>query len=79
MVVLCAYLFRYFQLGCREGRLPPSGWWSFGALRAIVGGKAHRMSRFGLVLTVIVLAAAICFGLAVERLIHLIEAGMLTA
>jgi hypothetical protein len=79
IVGFCAYLFRYFQLGRREGRLPPSGWWSLGAFRAIVGRKARRMSKFGLVLSGVLLASAIGLALAVEHLIRLIEGGLLAA
>lgn len=79
MAGFCAYLFRYFQLGRREGRLPPSGWWSLGALRAIVGRKARRVGLFGLVLTGMLLAATIGLALAVEHLIRLIKGGMLAA
>ncbi|MDT8320607.1 MAG: hypothetical protein RQ826_08785 [Xanthomonadales bacterium] len=76
MFVFCVYFFRYCQLGRREGRLPPSGWWSLGALRAIVGPKARRMSEVGLVLSAVLLAASIGFGFAVEHLVRLIERGM---
>jgi hypothetical protein len=72
---LSAYLFRYFQLGRREGRLPPSGWWSFGAWRAAVGPTARRMSRIGLALSVVLFAAGIGFALAVEHLMRLIRDG----
>ena len=78
MAGFCAYLIRYFQLGRREGRLPPSGWWSLGALRAIVGSRAHRMSRLGLVISAVLLVATIGLGVAVERLIRLIQAGALS-
>lgn len=77
MVLFCAYLYRYFQLGRREGRLPPSGWWSLGAFRAMVGRRARRMCQFGLVLSGVLLAAAIGLVLAVEHLIGLIEGGLM--
>jgi hypothetical protein len=70
--VFSAFLFRYFQLGLREERLPPSGWWSIGAYRLAVGSTARRMSKFGLVLSVVLLTAAIGFVLAVEYLIRVI-------
>ncbi len=73
--VLSAFLFRYFQLGLRESRLPPSGWWSFGAYRVAVGPTALRMSKFGLVLSVVLLSATIGFVLAVEYLRRVILAG----
>jgi len=74
----CAYLFRYFQLGHREGRLPPSGWWSFGALRAAVGPEARSLSRVGRMLPWLLLAATLGLALAVELLIRLLEAGTLS-
>jgi hypothetical protein len=77
--VFSAFLFRYFQLGLREGRLPPSGWWSFGALRVAVGPTALRMSRFGMVLAVVLLTATIGFVLAVEYLLRVILTQSLAA
>ena len=77
--VFSAFLFRYFQLGLREGRLPPSGWWSFGALRVAVGPTALRMSKFGLVISVVLLTATIGFVLAVECLLRVLLAGKLAA
>lgn len=74
-----AYLFRYFQLGGREDRLPPSGWWSFGAVRALVGPQVRRVSQFGLVLSLVLLAAAVGLALSVEHLVCLVEAGRLAA
>lgn len=71
----CLYFFRYSQLGRREGRLPPSGWWSFGALHAVVGERAQRIGRFGQWLAAALLIATIGFGLAVEHLARLIETG----
>jgi hypothetical protein len=70
--LLSAFLFRYFQLGLREGRLPPSGWWSLGAYRLAVGRTARRMSKFGLVLSAVLLTAAIGFVLAIEHLLQVI-------
>lgn len=77
--VFGAFLFRYFQLGLREGRLPPSGWWSLGAYRVAVGPTALRMSRFGLALSVFLLSATIGFVLAVEYLRRAILAANLAA
>jgi hypothetical protein len=74
-----AYLFRYFQLGGREGRLPPSGWWSFGAFRILVGPKARRASQLGMMVSLMLFTAAVGFALVVEHLIRLIEAGRLSA
>jgi hypothetical protein len=64
-----ALLARYFQLGLREQRLPPSGWWSLGALRAVVGPQARTRSRFGLGLCGVLAAAGVGCVFAVERLI----------
>jgi len=47
-LVFAAFLRRFFQLGLREERLPPSGWWSLGAWRAQVGESARRACRRGL-------------------------------
>jgi hypothetical protein len=77
--VFSAFLFRYFQLGLRESRLPPSGWWSLGAYRVAVGPTALRMSKFGLVLSLVLLTGTIGFVLAVEYLLRVILAGKLTA
>ncbi len=73
------YFFRYCQLGYRQGRLPPSGWWSYGALRAIVGDRARRMARLGQILAVVLLLASIGFGLAVDNLVRLMQSGGLAA
>jgi hypothetical protein len=70
--VFSACMFRHFQLGLQEGRLPPSGWWSLGAYRVAVGPTARRMSRFGLVLCVALLTATIAFVFAVEHLLRVI-------
>lgn len=68
--VFSAYLLRYFQLGLREGRLPPPGWWDLGAHRVAVGPTALRLCRLGLSLSVFLLTAAIGFALAVEYLLR---------
>jgi hypothetical protein len=77
MLCFCAYFIRYCQLGRREGRLPPSGWWSLGAFRVIVGRRARRLSEFGFMISAVLIAASIGLGFAVEYLIRLIEGGML--
>lgn len=75
-----AYLFRYFQLGRREARLPPSGrWWSFGAYRALVGPDAQRRSQFGIVIASLLLAVAIGLLVLVELLIRMLDAGLTSA
>ncbi|UCE85658.1 MAG: hypothetical protein JSU66_15210 [Deltaproteobacteria bacterium] len=74
-----SYLFRYFQLGLRDGRLPPSGWWSLGAYRVAVGPTARRISRFGLVLAGFLFAASVGFALAIENLVRVLLEGPITA
>lgn len=73
------FLLRYFQLGHRESRLPPSGWWSLGAYRVAVGPSARWMSRIGLVLSVLLFGAAIGLPLAVEHLLRVLHDGGLVA
>jgi len=62
-LLFTAFLARFFQLAGREGRLPPSGWWSLGAWRVLVGPEARRLSRLGLSLTLLLpaLTAATIF------------------
>ena len=56
-----ALFFRYFQLGFRQQRLPPCGWWSLGARRAVVGSSARRLSRMGVALSLVLpIAGVIC-------------------
>jgi hypothetical protein len=71
-VASAALLARYFQLGLREQRLPPSGWWSLGARRAVVGHGARSLSRFGLGLTVLLAAAGIGCVLAIRHLLEIL-------
>ncbi|MEN8159221.1 MAG: hypothetical protein ABFS41_04010 [Myxococcota bacterium] len=66
-------LLHYFQLGLQHGRLPPPGWWSLGAFRVAVGDTARRMARFGRVVAVVLIAASLGLGLAVEHLIDVVE------
>lgn len=69
------YLFRFCQLGRREARLPPSGWWSYGALHASVGEKARRMARFGQWISAALLLGSPGLAIAVEYLVRLLLAG----
>ena len=56
-----ALFFRYFQLGYREQRLPPDGWWSLGVRRVASGSGVRRLSRVGLVLSLLLpIAGLIC-------------------
>jgi hypothetical protein len=75
LAVFCIYFLRFCQLGRREGRLPPSGWWSYGALHALVGEKARRVALCGQWIAGFLLAAAPGLALAVEYLARLILAG----
>ena len=75
LALICAFLFRSCQLARREGRLPPSGWWSYGALWATTGDRARRQARIGQWLAGVLLAAAVCLGLAVEYTARLLLAG----
>jgi hypothetical protein len=79
LVVVCAFLFRYFQLGKQEGRLSPSGWWSLGSFRYAVGATARRMTRYGPFATAILLAAALGLVVAVEYVALLLGSGGLAA
>ena len=69
------YFFRFCQLGRREARLPPSGWWSYGALHASVGERARRMALFGQWISVVLLAASPALALGVEYFAGLLLAG----
>ena len=75
LVLFCLFLYRSCQLARREGRLPPSGWWSYGALHAITGERARRLARFGQWLAGLLVLASIGFGLAVEHFSGLLLAG----
>jgi|SRR5262245_20893239 len=63
-------LARYFQLGHREQRLPPSGWWSLGARRIVVGPSARSLSLWGLSLSILLAAAGVGCLLAMRRLLE---------
>jgi hypothetical protein len=85
-VALCAasvlfgtFLYRFFQLGLREGRLPPSGWWSLGAWRAAVGARALRMSRLGLALALLLPISTAVTVLLIECLLRALLHGELSA
>lgn len=68
-LLLGGLLFRCFQLGLREQRLPPSGWWSLGARRVAVGPGACWLCRLGLALSLLLPAAGVGCLLAVRHLI----------
>jgi len=65
-----AFLYRFFQLGLRESRVPPSGWWSLGAWRVVVGPSARRMSRIGLFLSVLLPVSTVAIVLVIEHLLR---------
>lgn len=69
-VLLAAFLYRFFRLGLREGRLPPSGWWSLGAWRAAVGDRARRMSRLGLAFTLFLPVSSAATVLVIEHILR---------
>jgi len=75
-LVCAALLARYFQLGLREERLPPSGWWSLGARRAAVGAGARALGRFGLGLSALLAAAGVGCLVAVDRLLAALSRGL---
>jgi hypothetical protein len=66
-------LLRYFQLGLRHERLPPEGWWSFGAFRVAIGETALRMARGGRVVAVLLIVASFGLLLSVEHLLDVME------
>lgn len=74
-LVVGVLLIRYFQLALREGRLPPSGLWSLGSHRAVVGRSARRRARLGLGVTVILPLAGVGFLISSYRLIELLRPG----
>ena len=65
-------LSRYFQLALREERLPPSGWWSLGARRIVVGSGARSLARFGLGLALSLALAGVGCLLAVRHLLEIL-------
>jgi hypothetical protein len=72
-VLSSAVLFRYCQLGLREGRLPPSGWWSLGRRRVAVGSGAQSLCRLGLGLSLLLASAGIGCLLAVRHLLEVLK------
>lgn len=70
-----AFLRRFFALGLREARLPPSGWWSFGAWRARVGPAAQRVCRQGLWLAWLLPGSAVLLIVVLELLLRSLAAG----
>jgi hypothetical protein len=62
-------LARGCQLGLREGRIPPSGWWSLGAHRVAIGATALCVGRAGLVLAGLLALLGVATGILFEHLI----------
>jgi hypothetical protein len=65
-----ALLARYFQLGLRQGRVPPHGWWSLGSHRAATGTTARRLGRVGLCLAALLSLLGVAAMLLMEHLIE---------
>jgi hypothetical protein len=77
LAVFCLLLFRSCQLARREGRMPPSGWWSYGALYAKTGEAARRMARLGQWLAGLLLLASLGLAIVVEYTVRLLLSGNL--
>ena len=75
-LVSAAFLARYFELGFQEERLPPSGWWSLGARRAMVGPGVRSLSRLGLGLSVLLALAGVGCLLAIHHLLEVLSGGV---
>lgn len=73
LIIISALNFRYFKAGIQEGRLPPAGWWSLGAWRAITGPRVRRMAPIGYAFSVLLFITA--FGLAIAVEYFLLQAG----
>jgi hypothetical protein len=69
-LLVAALLARSCQLGRREGRLPPAGWWSLGARSAATGATAERLARAGLAVAALLAGLGLALALQVERLIR---------
>ena len=66
LMIFSALNFRYFKAGIQEGRLPPTGWWSLGAWRAIVRPRVKRMALLGYVVSLLLFITGIGFAIVVE-------------
>jgi hypothetical protein len=73
LIIFSALNFRCFKVGIQEGRLPPTGWWSLGAWRAIVGPRVKRIAPFGYAISLLLFITA--FGLAIAVEYFLLQAG----
>ena len=72
-IIFSALNFRYFKTGIHEERLPPSGWWSLGAWRAIVGPRVKRLAPLGYAFSLLLFITALGLAIAVEY--FLLQAG----
>lgn len=63
-------LFRFFQLGYAQNRLPPDGLWSLGAYQATVGQRVQLMCRIGMGLAILIPLAGISGLLFLLQFIH---------
>jgi hypothetical protein len=73
-LAIAALFARFFWLGLREARVPPSGLWSLGAHRVAVGESARWISRVGLAFSGVIALCGIGAWLAMQRLLHLLSA-----
>ena len=53
LIVTSVIMFRCFNLGVRESRFPPSGLWSLGSWRAIVGPRVKQLAFVGYALSLL--------------------------
>jgi len=77
--VFAAFGYRFFQLAVRESRIPPSGWWSLGAWRVMVGPEARRRSRLGRFLPFLLAGSTLAIVVVIECLLRAILEGELAA
>ena len=66
LIIFSALNFKYFKAGIQEGRLPPTGWWSLGAWRAIVGPRVKRMAPIGYAISLLLFITGIGLAIVVE-------------
>ena len=71
VLLFSALLGRSCQLGLRQGRMPPLGWWSLGAYRVATGATARRLGYVGLALAALLGLLGIALPFIVD---HFIEA-----
>jgi hypothetical protein len=74
VVGFAAVMSRSCLLGLRQQRMPPAGWWSFGAFQVATGSTATRIARAGLGMALLLAALGIASPLLVERFLHALPA-----